>query len=240
MNKLKIILIIGGGLYFMTKTHYYKVTVKIGNQSFAGTDTNVCITICGDEGKLIKQQLQIVHDSIEYERLETLPQDNEDKENLFKDLDSDWFTEVEPVVKPDRKIALQAHNGQYVCVENGEGRLLVANRSQINDLETFKLIDLGDGKIALQAHNGQYISAENGGGRLLAANSRSIDHWETFKLIDLGDGKIALKAHNGHYVCAENGGGSCLVANRSNIDHWETFKLSIAVLSWVQYSSTCG
>ncbi|MBD2436478.1 hypothetical protein [Nostoc sp. FACHB-110] len=234
---MKIILTICRGLDFMAKTHHYKITVKTDNHSFAGTHTNVEITICCDEEKHVKQQLQIAHNSIEYERLETYPPDNEEQDNLFKDLDSDWFTGVEPVVKPDRKIALQAHNGQYVCAENSEGRWLVANGSQINDWETFKLIDLGNGKIALQAHNGQYVCAENGGGRWLAANRGKINDWETFKLIDLGDGKIALKAHNGQYVCAENGGGSCLVANRSKIDDWETFKLSMAVLSWVQYSN---
>jgi hypothetical protein len=140
-----------------------------------------------------------------------------------------YMDTVEEVLVPvkQKKIALQAHNGQYVCAEGGGGREVVANRDRIRSWETFKLIELGDGKIALQAHNGQYVCAEGGGGREVVANRDRIGRWETFKLIELGDGKIALQAHNGQYVCAEGGGGREVVANRDRIGRWETFKLEL-------------
>jgi hypothetical protein len=82
-----------------------------------------------------------------------------------------------------KMIALQAHNGQYVCAEGGGGREVVANRNWIREWETFKLIDRGNNKVALQAHNGQYVCAEGGGGREVVANRNWIREWETFKLV---------------------------------------------------------
>ena len=45
-------------------------------------------------------------------------------------------------VRSTKTIALQAHNGQYVCAEDGGGREVVADRDEIRDWETFKLIEL--------------------------------------------------------------------------------------------------
>ncbi len=125
------------------------------------------------------------------------------------------------------KVALRAHNGQYVCAEGGGGRELVANRDWIREWETFELIKLGDNKVALRAHNGQHVCAEEGGGRELVANRDWIREWETFEFITLMDNKVALRAHNGQYVCAEGGGGDGIFANRNHIGEWETFELEL-------------
>ncbi|MDJ0718127.1 MAG: hypothetical protein QNJ54_28530 [Prochloraceae cyanobacterium] len=124
-----------------------------------------------------------------------------------------------------KSIALQAHNGQYVCAEGGGGREVVANRNEISDWETFELIDRGHRQVALKAANGQYVCAEGGGGREVVANRDEISEWETFELIDRGHRQVALKAANGQYVCAEGGGGREVVANRNEISEWETFSI---------------
>jgi carbamate kinase len=123
------------------------------------------------------------------------------------------------------KIALQAHNGQYFCAEEGGGREMIADRDWIRSWETFELIDLGNNKVALRANNGQYVCAEGGGGREVVANRDQIRSWETFEFIDLGNNRLALRAHNGQYVCAEGGGGREVMANRDQIRSWETLGL---------------
>ncbi len=84
-----------------------------------------------------------------------------------------------------KSIALQAHNGQYVCAEGGGGREVVANRNTLSDWETFELFELGEGKIALRAHNQQYLCAEGGGGREVVANRNTLSDWETFEIISV-------------------------------------------------------
>ncbi len=97
------------------------------------------------------------------------------------------WNRISPLTTLPKKVALRAHNGQYVCAEGGGGREVVANRDRIRSWETFELIELGDSKIALRAHNGQYVCAEGGGGREVVANRDQIRSWETFELVKLGD-----------------------------------------------------
>ena len=82
------------------------------------------------------------------------------------------------------KIALQAYNQQYVSADLNKGGILVANRNEIKEWETFELIDRGNG-IALKAANGQYFSAEGGGGGKVLANRNEISDWETFSITNI-------------------------------------------------------
>ena len=124
------------------------------------------------------------------------------------------------------KIALQAYNQQYVSADLNKGGILVANRNEIKEWETFELIDRGNGQVALKAANGQYLSAEGGGGGSVLANGNEIKEWETFELIDRGNGQVALKAANGQYLSAEGGGGGSVLANGNEIKQWETFSIT--------------
>lgn len=123
------------------------------------------------------------------------------------------------------KIVLQAHNLQYVSADLNQGGIIVANRNEIGNWETFELISRRNG-IALKAANGQYLSAEGGGGGLVVANRDEIKEWETFEFVDIGNGKVALKAANGQYLSAEGGGGGKVLANRNEIKEWETFSIA--------------
>jgi hypothetical protein len=84
-------------------------------------------------------------------------------------------------------VALQSHNGMYLCAEGGGGREVVANRTARREWETFTLYRVaGSGvlrdrdQIALRAINGQYLCAEGGGGREIVANRPARREWETF------------------------------------------------------------
>jgi len=122
-------------------------------------------------------------------------------------------------------IALRAHNGQYVCAEDGGKRELVANRNRIGQWETFEMTQLEDGHVALKACNKKFVRAEGGrGGKLKPDKSWIKDH-ETFLLVGRGENRIAFRTFNGKYVCAEGGGGRELIANRDQAKEWETFEL---------------
>jgi hypothetical protein len=134
-----------------------------------------------------------------------------------------------PALKPvaERKIALRAYNGQYVCAEGGGGGQVVANRGEARQWETFRIIKLpGENKVAFKAYNGQFVCAEGGGGGQVVANRGEAREWETFTMIKLpGENKVAFRAYNGQYLCAEGGGGRELVANRPAAREWETFTM---------------
>lgn len=124
----------------------------------------------------------------------------------------------------DRKVALQAYNGQYLCAENGGADQLVANREDIGEWETFILVDLGKGLVALRGNNGDYVSVY-GDEKKVYVDNNQINKWNTFQLITMDNNKIALKTHNKKYLCAENGGGREVVADRTQVGDWESFKL---------------
>ena len=141
------------------------------------------------------------------------------------DLDCGW--EVFTIIRLDtgRQIALRASNGKYVGIKRNTGDELVADRSQLEEWETFDLVDLENGKVALRAYDGHYISAEAGGGRELFADRIMIAGWQSFEIEDLGQNNVALKAANGQYVGVENDAGRKLVADRDHLSRWETFSL---------------
>jgi hypothetical protein len=86
-------------------------------------------------------------------------------------------------------VALQTHNGSYICTEEHEAYKLAATQNGINDLSIFELIwkDKNSSKIALRAYNGKYVAAEGGGGGELYADRDWTREWETFDLVDLSN-----------------------------------------------------
>ena len=74
---------------------------------------------------------------------------------------------------------MRADNGQYVSADFNEGGILIANRNEIKEWETFELINV-DNKFALQAANQKYVSADFNQGGILVANRNEIKEWETF------------------------------------------------------------
>ncbi|MDK8193219.1 hypothetical protein QP794_24330 [Paenibacillus sp. UMB7766-LJ446] len=82
----------------------------------------------------------------------------------------------------EEHVTLKTHNGHYLCAENGGGSLIVANRTEPKEWETFQISMDQNGLVAFKAHNGQYLCAEEYG--ILKANRDVPKMWEAFKLID--------------------------------------------------------
>jgi hypothetical protein len=142
------------------------------------------------------------------------------------------------------QIHLKTVNGHYVCAENGGGGLVVANRREAREWETFRLYDrtgasgsrLQHGStVALRARSGQYVYPEGGGGGRVVAKGPAIGGWEPFAMVSVdnktgpvvsGD-RIALRAVRGQYLYPEGGGGAGLVAKGPAIGGWEPFEIQI-------------
>ena len=114
--------------------------------------------------------------------------------------------------------------GTYVCAENGDGNLVVVNRPEAKEWESFELSRLNEIYVTLKANNGKYLCAESGGGSIIVANRNEAIEWEKFKLfINPLNGLVSLQSYNGQYVSAESSG--ILMANRSEVKEWESFRL---------------
>lgn len=86
-------------------------------------------------------------------------------------------------------VNIKAHNGKYLCAENGGGSVLNANRDLPYQWEQFVIerqagvgpVQHGD-QVALRGCNNQYVCAEDGGGREVNVNQDNRATWETFTI----------------------------------------------------------
>lgn len=70
------------------------------------------------------------------------------------------------------RIALRAHNGQYVGAARGGGAGIDAGRARLGEHETFFVAQgqrVGQSQVALRAAGGKFLGAANGGGGSLDA-----------------------------------------------------------------------
>ena len=139
------------------------------------------------------------------------------------------------------QISLQAKaNGGYVTADSGGWDALEAFRSLVGLLESFEVVDAGNGYIALKSlANNRYVTVD-GPSDILFANRTVIGNWEQFTWEYHDGGKsIALKAKkNGKYVVAESGGADSLRANRSSVGGWEKFTPGGSAGVWTESGSS--
>jgi hypothetical protein len=129
-------------------------------------------------------------------------------------------------------IALKAANNAYVSsnagLEDDRAGILIADRPEAGEWETFELVDLGGGKVALRASNGKFVCADRSIGGLLVANRDTVGDWETFELLSFDGDRKVLRATDGRYVTADLGlEGDLkgrLFADRPDPREWETFR----------------
>jgi hypothetical protein len=86
------------------------------------------------------------------------------------------------------------------------GGSVFANRPEVDEWETWTLIDNNDGTVSFQTANGHFLVTEEGRGRECWANRTSIEPWEKFVLVNLPNGKVALTTHDkGKFVSVQSG-----------------------------------
>lgn len=132
-----------------------------------------------------------------------------------------------------KRIALKAANNTYVSsnagLEDERAGILIADRPEAGEWETFELVDLGGGKVAFRAANGKFVSSDRSIGGLLVANRDTVGDWETFELLSFDGARKVLRTTDGRYVTADLGlEGDLkgrLFADRPEAREWETFIL---------------
>lgn len=90
------------------------------------------------------------------------------------------------VNRADGKISLKAANGKFVCCDLDKGAILVADRDQAGDWETFTIVPQDSGRVALRTFQGTYISADQSladtrKGALIGDREQP-GEWETFTI----------------------------------------------------------
>jgi len=103
---------------------------------------------------------------------------------------------------------IKAENGLFVCAEQGGGLngferrdVLIANRVEAREWETFTEEEHGDGTVSLQCANGMYVCAENGGGGPVSTNRSAAGPWERFRRFMSTDGRVQYLCFDGvHFL----------------------------------------
>jgi hypothetical protein len=92
----------------------------------------------------------------------------------------------------DDHVALLSWQGLF-SAQMGGGHGVYANRVEVGEWETWRLIDHGDGTVSLQTFDGHWLCAEEGGGRECQVNRTEVGELEKFVLEELPGGKVALR-----------------------------------------------
>jgi hypothetical protein len=121
-----------------------------------------------------------------------------------------------------RVVSLQTKGGYYVA-EDGSGEVN-ANRSTLDDLGRFLLVEFNDGRVALRTSSGAYLRADNGGGANATAATGWVGHYKAFTPVWNGS-EVSFRTQNGKYLTAANSGGSTFRASASAIGDSERFRL---------------
>ena len=118
---------------------------------------------------------------------------------------------------------------------------IIANRTNANTSEEFKVVDMGGHNVALLSEaNGKYLTAANTNSPLVATKTTA-GAQETFTWQINADGTVSLlSAAYNTYVCADLNKSTppLLWANRTTASGWESFVVAEAVSLAVQTSGT--
>jgi Fascin domain-containing protein len=149
-----------------------------------------------------------------------------DIENASHGIPERDFTKTFPFLKNGniRNVSIRASNGKFVSADQNINGILVADRIQIREWETFRLTMEDFGKCKLKSSFNKYISVENNSE--LIANKNEANAWEQFTIEKLPDNKFAIKAYNGKYLKPDSLNNNILLAASDKINEDEEFEIT--------------
>jgi len=124
-----------------------------------------------------------------------------------------------------KTIWLKASNNKYVCADDNPNNIILANRDEAHEWETFILSSFENGDCTIQSYKNLYWSAELGSKNEITAGRNEFGPWEKFILIRLNNNHLALKAANGKYL-GLNVQSTFIIADRDSIGENEKFELT--------------
>lgn len=103
-------------------------------------------------------------------------------------------------VESEKPVNLKAANGKYVCADKTINNLVIANRDNAYQWETFTLVMFENNKCALRTYENKFFSAEIKHENEIIATRTTVADWETFTLVNIDKDIVAFKAANGKYL----------------------------------------
>jgi hypothetical protein len=135
----------------------------------------------------------------------------------------------EPVIesiKPGNKkgIHIKAFNNNYLCAERSASHIIIANRAEAGNWETFRMTLTGTNTVSFQAYEGHFLCAELKNHGEITFSREHAWNWETFTIVHLENNMLAIKAFNGKYLSVDEKSLQ-VFANSDSIGKNEKFML---------------
>jgi len=121
----------------------------------------------------------------------------------FNNMDEKSVQKVHDIgegVVDTKTIKLIASNNKYVATDHSKDHILIADRDEGYQWETFILLVLENNRCALLSDERLFVSARFDNHKELTATSKHRMTWETYEIVWLENSYIALKADNGKFV----------------------------------------
>lgn len=100
-------------------------------------------------------------------------------------------------------INLKAFNGKFLCADAGFYDLVIANRDNAWEWETFFMIEYKNRQCSIRSFRGRYLSPELKKNSEISATHMNMDKWERFTIIDHGNNLVSFKAVNEKYLSVD-------------------------------------
>ncbi|WP_026486914.1 glycoside hydrolase family 3 C-terminal domain-containing protein [Caldanaerobius polysaccharolyticus] len=161
----------------------------------------------------------------------------------------DWYTGIHPYritplqgIKnklPDRTVVyvdgsdkitlLSLTNHRYISVDKERG-LLIANKTEAGERETFTLTDWGWGSFTLKSHaNGKYVTTDD---KDIMASAEDIWGWYVREIFNFNledDGSYTLRTWNGRYVAVSDEDNRLRVSEKAEVAYDAKFKVNVVM-----------
>lgn len=127
-------------------------------------------------------------------------------------------------IKNYKNMQLKAANNKFLCADKTINDIIIANRDNAFQWETFSLIPIEGDKYAIRAYDNRFLCAELNKLNIITATRTSIGAWETFTMVKTDDNFVTFKAVNGMYLSVDEKTLQIFAKNNS-IGKWEKFEM---------------
>lgn len=125
------------------------------------------------------------------------------KYNLFE---KNRIQEIKDLLENEesrQQVQIKAMNNKYVCADRTLNNLLIANRDNAGEWESFTLINLKNNKCSIRASDNNFLSADINHQNEIIASKKSISKLEEFTITKFENNIVSFKACNGKYLSYE-------------------------------------
>ncbi|MEO5569822.1 MAG: hypothetical protein ABIT08_17825 [Bacteroidia bacterium] len=123
------------------------------------------------------------------------------------------------------KVNIKGANNKFVCADANNDGLIICNRDQPYEWETFLMRKYFGNVCTLQSSQGKFLGITSENDSPLRAHKEIPEKTEIFKIIDLDNHKFALKSCNGSLITLKKKQPELLTSGVYEINNSESFEL---------------